>query len=174
MVCFLLILLAGAAVGYIFSSPDFGKNLKNDLSGFRVYQEFPSNTEGYSTGYGKQHRISVSRHDAKEALERQNHLRVHILHVAKQLMAGEIGVIAASRELGYLRHEVEPRVAEILVTFAAIDSETDTLPIGKVRKEWHPDALRRKDKEIVEAEQFYRDSATNAAVELIRLLDASS
>lgn len=71
MVCFLLILLAGAAVGYIFSSPDFGKNLKNDLSRFRVYQEFPSNTEGYSTGYGKQYRISVSRHDAKEALERQ-------------------------------------------------------------------------------------------------------
>jgi hypothetical protein len=89
-------------------------------------------------------------------------------------LLGKIGVIAASRELGYLRHEVEPRIAEILVTFAAIDSETDALPIGTVRKEWNQEALRRKDEEIAEAEQFYRDTAMNAAVELIRLLEAPS
>jgi len=103
-----------------------------------------------------------------------NRLRVQILHVAKELIGGRLGVIAASRELSRLRHDVEPQLAEILLTFTGIDSETDTLPIGKVRKEWNRDALERKDQEIAEAERFYRDSAMNAAAKLVRLLDMAS
>jgi hypothetical protein len=109
----------------------------------------------------------VRRHDA----ERQEQIRVHILRIAGQLVAGEIGVIAASRELSSLRHEVEPQLANILVRFTGIDSETDALPVGRVRKEWSPDALRRKDKEIAEAEDFYREGAISAATELLRLLE---
>jgi len=112
----------------------------------------------------------VTKYDA----ERQEQIRVHILRIARQLVVGEIGVIAASRELGYLRHEVQPQVANVLVTFTAIDSETDALPVGNVRKEWSPDVLKRKDEEIAEAEDFYRESAINAATELIRLLETPS
>jgi len=54
------------------------------------------------------------------------------------------------------------------------DSETDAHPIGRVRKEWNRGALEEKDREIAEAERFYRDSAMSAAAELIRLLDAPS
>lgn len=127
-----------------------------------------------SQEFGKQYRTCVTDYDAKQTSERQRHLRVRILHVAKQLVAGEIGIIAASRELGHLRHDAEPQVAKILMTFAGIDSETDTLPIGRLRKEWSHGALEQKDKEIADAEQFYQDSAMNAAAELIRLLDAPS
>jgi hypothetical protein len=112
----------------------------------------------------------VSKFDA----ECQEQIRVRILRIARQLVAGEIGVIAASRELGYLRHEVEPQLANLLVTFTAIDSETDALPVGDVRKEWSPEALKRRDKEIADAEGFYRDTAINAATELIRLLEIPS
>ncbi len=101
-------------------------------------------------------------------------IRVHILRVARQLVAGKIGVIAASRDLSHLRHEVEPQLANVLVTFTGIDSETDALPVGHVRKEWNPDVLKRKDKEIAEAEDFYRENAINAATELIRLLETPS
>jgi hypothetical protein len=112
----------------------------------------------------------VSKYDA----ERQEQIRVHILRIAKQLVAGEIGVIAASRDLGYLRHEVKPQLANSLVAFTAIDSETDALPLGHVRNEWSPDALKRQDKEIAEAEDFYRETAISAATELIRLLETPS
>ena len=118
----------------------------------------------------KRYRSSVSEYDA----HRQAQIRARILRVAKQLVIGEIGVIAASRELGRLRHEVEQSLADVLVTFTAIDSETDALPVGDVRKEWSLDALKRKDKEITEAEDFYRDSAINAATDLIRLLETPS
>jgi len=111
---------------------------------------------------------------SKYNLERQEQIRVLIVHIARQLVAGQIGVIAASRELGWLRHEVEPQLANALATFTGIDSETDTLPLGDVRKEWNPEALKRKDKEIAEAEDFYRESAINAATELIRLLETPS
>jgi hypothetical protein len=89
-------------------------------------------------------------------------------------MGGRLGVIQASRELSRFRHDVEPQLAEILLTFAGIDSETDAHPIGRVRKEWNRDALEQKDREIAEAERFYRDSAMSAAAELVRLLDVPS
>jgi hypothetical protein len=43
-----------------------------------------------------------------------------------------------------------------------------------VREDWNPDALKGKDQEIAKAERFYRDSAMNAAADLIRLLDVPS
>jgi len=106
--------------------------------------------------------------------QRQRSIEVQILRTAKQLVSGQLCVMAASRELSRFRHDVEPQIAEVLLTFEGIDSETDTLPIGGVRKEWNREALQRKDKEIAEAEQFYRDSAMNAAAALIRLLDVPS
>lgn len=59
-----------------------------------------------------------------------------ILSLAKQFLGGQLGVIAASRKLSPLRHEVEAELAEVLVVFTGIDSETDTLPIGDVRRHW--------------------------------------
>ena len=38
-----------------------------------------------------------------------------------------------------------------------IDSETDHLPIGRVREEWHPKYLLEKDREIARCEDLYRD-----------------
>jgi len=106
--------------------------------------------------------------------EREKQIRVQILHVANDLIGGRLGVIAASRELSRFRRDVEPQLAETLLTFVGIDSETDALPIGEMRKEWNRDALEGKDREIAEAERFYRDSAMKAAAELIRLLDVPS
>lgn len=79
----------------------------------------------------KRYCTSVSKYD----VERQEQIRLRILRIARQLVAGEIGEIAAARELGYLRYEVEPQVAKVLLTFTGIDSETDALPVGGVRKE---------------------------------------
>jgi DNA-directed RNA polymerase subunit RPC12/RpoP len=101
-------------------------------------------------------------------------IQKEILSTAKQLIADRLSVIAASRKLAGLRHYdqyVQPRIAEALLTFVGIDSETDALPIGAERKQWDPEALQRKDREIKDAEQFYRDSAIKAATELVRLLE---
>ena len=94
-----------------------------------------------------------------------------ILSLAQQFLGGQLGVIAASRKLSPLRHEVEARLPEVLVVFAGIDSETDALPMGDVRQYWSPEALERKDREIIEVENFYRQPATEAATRLLQLLE---
>lgn len=113
----------------------------------------------------------ILRSDGKPS-ERQAKIEHRIEKVAKLLLAGQVGVIPASRELSRLRYDVEPRIAEMLLTFVGIDSETDTLPLGDVRREWNRDALKRKDLEIASAEEFYRKSAVEAATELIHFLKA--
>jgi hypothetical protein len=97
-----------------------------------------------------------------------------ILSLARQLLTGQIGVIAASRQLSPLRHEVETELAEALVVFTGIDSETDTLPIGEVRQHWSAQALELKDREIADAEDIYRDTAIEAATRLVHLLELPS
>ncbi len=94
-----------------------------------------------------------------------------ILSLARQFLGGQLGVIAASRKLSPLRHQVWAELAEVLVVFTGIDSETDTLPIGDVREHWSPEALERKDREIIEVENFHRQPATEAATRLLQLLE---
>ena len=50
--------------------------------------------------------------------------------------------------------------------FVAVASESDSLPVGKVRALWTPAALREKDGEIVSLENFHRKAIIDAAVRL--------
>ncbi len=56
----------------------------------------------------------------------------------------------------------------MFVTFTGIESETDHLALGEVRKLWSPDALIEKDKEIRENEEHYREYAIKAARNLLK------
>jgi hypothetical protein len=94
-----------------------------------------------------------------------------VLSLAKQLLAGQSGVIATARALAPFRHSSDSELSKILLTFTAIDSETDTLPLGNLRNSWSPEALEGKDREIAEAEDFYRSSAVDAATLIVRLLE---
>lgn len=104
---------------------------------------------------------------------RSTELRWEILSLAKQLLAGQLGVIATARALAPFLHDADSELGEILLTFTAIDSETDTLPLGHVRHEWSAEALARKDREIAEAEDLYRSTAIDAATRLVHLLEPS-
>ena len=86
---------------------------------------------------------------------------------AEDLLAGRLGVIETARLLSQLAFWSHLRDDADLVTFAAIDSETDDLPVGAVRQYWAPEALERKDVEIDRAEQMYRAVAHEAATHLV-------
>jgi hypothetical protein len=122
----------------------------------------------------KRYLESVNSVDDQHEAEGRRRAKSQILSLAKQLLTGQLGVIAAARELSPLRHEVETELAEVLVAFTTIDSETAALPIGEVRLHWSPEALERKDREITEAEQYYRDTAIEAATRLLQLIEVPS
>jgi hypothetical protein len=67
------------------------------------------------------------------------------LSLVDQLIAGEIGVIEASRALSSLQFEFDAPLREVFQPFVAVDSETDRFPIGHVRREWSSSALAIKD-----------------------------
>ena len=105
----------------------------------------------------------------------QCYLRGQMVAICEALLNEDIGVVNASRRLTSLGHELweNPNNVEGFTTFVAIESETDHLPVDKERHNWNEEALERKDKEIAEAEQSYRDSALQAASELLLIVGPS-
>ena len=95
--------------------------------------------------------------------------RQKVVGLARELLAGRIGVVEAARRITALRgdrvelDEFDPD----FVTFLGIDRETDYLPVGDERTHWAADALAAKDLEIARSDEFYRTRALAAASHLV-------
>lgn len=104
-------------------------------------------------------------------------LRGKIVAICEAILHEEIGVIAGSRRLNRLEAELLHNEVgwfqrdEDFLTFVAIDSETDHLPVDSERRNWSVDALERKDEEIAKAEAFYQGDAFAACRKLIERFD---
>lgn len=90
--------------------------------------------------------------------------KVHaeILRTVEEFRSGKVGVIAASRTLGKHEYVIEnswPELATALRVFVGINSETDALPIGRVRDMWHPDTAHSEDQKVEQAERCWMPQA---------------
>jgi hypothetical protein len=91
------------------------------------------------------------------------------VETASMILKGKIGVIEGSRIMGSLLRETGiSEDDEDYLSFVAIDSETDALPVGEVRQHWSSDALKEKDILIEKAENFYRQIARDACENIIK------
>jgi hypothetical protein len=113
----------------------------------------------------------MDRTDYRYNLEYRATVKAGMLALARGLISGDLGVIEAARELASFCDVSEPELGAVLNVFVGIHSETDALPIGKVRAFWNSEALARKDEEIKAAEEHWRDHALDAAKQLVRLLE---
>ena len=101
-------------------------------------------------------------------------VHAEILRAIEELKTGKVGVIATSRTLGGYTHLIEdgwPELATALRVFVGIDSETDALPIGRLRSMWHPDTAHFEDQKVQQAERHWKPHALEACNEITRLLD---
>jgi hypothetical protein len=91
------------------------------------------------------------------------------LQIARSVLKGQTGILEAAHALCPVLH-ADPSIAseDDFKLFIGILSETDDLPVGQVRREWHPDFLPDKDTEIARCEALWRD-AVRAACERILL-----
>ena len=69
-----------------------------------------------------------------------------------------------------LHAEDSPALQDVLLVFVGVDSETDDLPLGSVRQ-WAPDALVERDRELAKAEALYANSVADACRRLLDLLE---
>lgn len=76
--------------------------------------------------------------------------------VAQAVLEGRTTVLEAARVLVPLAHTDAIAHVEDRKFIIGINSETDHLPVGEVRKLWAPDALKEKDLEIARWQERYR------------------
>ena len=82
--------------------------------------------------------------------------RQRATEIAKAALVGQVSILQAVRELVSLAHTDAVHDESDRRLIIGIDSETDHLPVGAVRKLWAPEALREKDVEIASAEARWK------------------
>ena len=98
--------------------------------------------------------------------------RRELLDIAEAILRGDIGVILGSRRMQAFRFDLGDEFDADFMTFVAVDSETDHLPVDDERRNWSDDALTRKDAEISEAEDFHRQEVFRACRQVIARFSA--
>ncbi len=96
-------------------------------------------------------------------------VRERVVATARSMVDGSFSFLEGARTLSALRHDAAVREDDSdFMTFVAIDSETDDLPIGAIRQHWSQEALDKLDPEIKEAEEWARKVGLEACESLIR------
>lgn len=113
----------------------------------------------------------MSEHITHEAYVAQ--VRAEVVDTAKKMLTGELDFLEGARRLVDLRHEAAVRNDDPdFMKFVAIDSETDALPIGRVRREWPDDVLQKLQPEIDNATVWAREFGGAACESLVRRFSA--
>jgi hypothetical protein len=108
----------------------------------------------------------ITRREASVRLARES-----VICVTQKALDGQTGVIDAARTLlPLLRRSPELTSEEDFNLVRAIDSETDDLPLGRVREYWDPVVLASKDREIARCESLWRDQLRAVCERIIERL----
>lgn len=88
-------------------------------------------------------------------------IRNDILDLAKEMLSGSSGLIDDCHKMVKLYNQLsdqeQKEYQDLFVGFIGIESQTDHLPIGNVRKEWNKGSLDKKDTEKIEFEKIFKD-----------------
>jgi hypothetical protein len=84
--------------------------------------------------------------------------RQAIFDTAQDMLAGRLSYIEGARKIvaAWWRSKLDEGDADFL-PFVGIDSETEALPIGKIRAHWQPAALEALQPEIDRMETWARE-----------------
>ena len=95
--------------------------------------------------------------------------RRQVVAAAEALLRGDVGVIEGAQRLSSLASSVVDDWFndEDFRVFGVLDTETDHLPVGRVREFWDPVALREKDATIQRIEDAQRSEVEAACRRLV-------
>lgn len=93
------------------------------------------------------------------------------LETVESALDGQISTVEAACALLPLLAMTRDLVSdEDFDLLRAIESETDHLPIGRVREHWHPDSLQEKDRELARYEGFLHEQMISTCQHIRRTL----
>lgn len=103
-----------------------------------------------------------------------NEQRREVFRLARAILDGSVGIISGAREIAdvhlYSGHTGQEIDADYIF-FVNLSRKTDHLPLGDVRMNWGAAALLRVDAEIREIEDSNRETAIQAARNLVLRFD---
>jgi len=83
--------------------------------------------------------------DATTPAETPVSVRRQIVVFAQSYLDGHTGAIETSRAIVDLSLMIDASLDDLFIGFTGIDSESDTFPLGEVRRQWSNTALERED-----------------------------
>lgn len=96
------------------------------------------------------------------------------LKTAKACLGGEISAIEACWDLsGFAVHRKRFLSVDDAKLFIGIQSETDALPVGSLKDNWHPDFLPSKLNELNKYESMVSNDVRGACGRLVAALEAA-
>ena len=97
--------------------------------------------------------------------------RTKITETLNLMLAGRLSYIEGARTVnGWSNKSGYDTLSGPFVTFVAIDSETDAVPIGEVRERWAPDAVAKHIAEWEQSETWAKQYGEPACHEALALL----
>src|SRR3990172_6185804 len=82
--------------------------------------------------------------------------RTRLMKTAEGILDGSIGIVEGCRMMNEFIEFAELNIDEDdRVTFQSVESQTDHIPVGEVRKLWNEEALKKKDEEIKKIEIIF-------------------
>jgi hypothetical protein len=97
--------------------------------------------------------------------------RREMVRVAREILNGSIGIVAGARQMNGLRFPAKLEWDEDVKVFIGIDSQSDHLPLGLVRRHWNEEVLKIKDEELKRFELSVKDRAFRACESFIKKHD---
>jgi len=95
-------------------------------------------------------------------------IRRQVVETAEAMLNGQISFLLGARHLASLRFDVDVSGDDAdFLTFVGIASETDSFPLGEIRKQWSTEALARLEKDIQYAEAWAVGFGSEACKSLI-------
>jgi hypothetical protein len=98
----------------------------------------------------------------------QLRIREEIVEAARAMLSGTLSFVEGSRTVARRYNDAGiPHLDPDIVGFVMVESDTDALPLGDVRRHWQVEALDKLQPEIDQAEARARRELTGACKRLI-------
>ena len=94
-----------------------------------------------------------------------------VVGIARGVLNGSVGIVEGSRMLLTIQRAAGAEDDADFLFFVGVNSQTDHLPVGDLRRHWSPDALRLKDDELNGFEVQVRARALEVCRKLIERYD---
>ena len=97
--------------------------------------------------------------------------RGKLVEALDKMLGGQLSFIEGSRIVSQLADAAGfERLSEPFVRFVAIDSETDAVPVGRVRDQWQPEAVAKQADDWAKSEAWAKECGEPACRDALTLL----